>query len=106
MSDALVDLQTVAPVSNPESADQSLPRPSTAVLCLAALSHASGHALSADHLQRRYALDRSEPSADMLARIASENGFRAQAQTLSWNALEGLRNLFPLMGTKQFSVLL
>ncbi len=97
MSDALVDLQTVAPVSNPESADQSLPRPSTAVLCLAALSHASGHALSADHLQRRYALDRSEPSADMLARIASENGFRAQAQTLSWNALEGLRNLFPLM---------
>ena len=70
---------------------------SSAVLCLAALAHAAGYSLSADVLQRRYALDRAEPSPDLLARIASENGFRAEAQVQTWVGLQGLAHLFPVM---------
>jgi len=71
---------------------------SSAVLCLAALAHAGGGApISPEQLHRRYALGRDEPSADMMVRIADENGFKAARQHLGFDELHALRHLFPLM---------
>ena len=71
---------------------------SSAVLCLAALAHAGGGTpLSPEQLHRHYALGRDEPSADMMVRIAEENGFKAARQQLSFEQLREIRHLFPLM---------
>ncbi len=70
---------------------------SSAVLALSAIAHTTGFALSPQSLHRRYALGRGEPSAALLARIASDNGFRASAENLSWDGLKSFQSLCPLL---------
>ena len=67
------------------------------MLCLSAIAHAADFELSPEPLHRRYALGLSEPSADLLVRIAEENGFKAKRQSGDWAMLLELRSLFPLI---------
>jgi len=70
----------------------------SAVLCLAAISHLGGGIpLSPEQLHRGYALGRSEPSPDLLVRIAEENGFKAGTERANWDRLAEIRHLYPLM---------
>lgn len=70
---------------------------SSAVLALSALAHAGGIELAPEPLHRRYGLGSKEPSAELLTRIASENGFKAKSERLSFEELGRLKGLFPVM---------
>lgn len=67
------------------------------VQCLSAIAHHYGLSLSTEKLIHDYALDRAEPSAEMLVRIAEENGLKAGYKKLDWLSLEGLKGVFPLL---------
>ena len=69
---------------------------STAVLCLAAIGHASGRLLSPEHLQRKYALGLGEPAAGLLVRIAEENGFKSESLEGGLKDLLRYEDLLPL----------
>jgi subfamily B ATP-binding cassette protein HlyB/CyaB len=70
---------------------------SSAVLALAAIAHAAGTSLSPEFLHRKYALGLSEPSPSLLARIASEHGFRASAQQMNLEAIISSIGPYPMM---------
>jgi len=70
---------------------------SSAILGLAALAHAAGVELAPEPLHRRYGLGLSEPSANLLVRIAEENGFKAVAHRTDWPGLSKLSALCPLL---------
>lgn len=64
-------------------------------LVSAARTH--GVHLSVDQLRRDYALGAEEPGMAMLAKIASENGFKAKWTRLNWKQLSKLGNGKPLI---------
>ncbi|NBS40900.1 MAG: peptidase domain-containing ABC transporter, partial [Betaproteobacteria bacterium] len=94
----MTDIVTTPLVADAEPApDETLPCAS-AVLCLAAISHVGGGIpLSPEQLHRTYALDRKEPSPDLLVRIAEENGFKAGTERTRWSRLAEMRQLYPVI---------
>ena len=94
----MTDIVTTSLVADAEPApDEALPCAS-AVLCLAAISHVGGGIpLSPEQLHRTYALDRKEPSPDLLVRIAEENGFKAGTERTRWSRLAEMRQLYPVI---------
>lgn len=69
----------------------------TAIQCLAAVAQHHGVPLSADKLIKDYALDSQPATAELLVRIAEENGLKAALKKANIATLKKLNGVFPLI---------
>ncbi len=60
----------------------------TALQCFTAVARHHGLDLSVERLAHEHALDESEPDTTKVLRIAQDNGFKARAAQLDWDALK------------------
>ncbi len=60
----------------------------TALQCFAAVARHHGLDLSVERLAHEHALDEAEPDTTKVLRIAQDNGFKARAAQLDWDALK------------------
>jgi ATP-binding cassette subfamily B protein len=72
-------------------------QPHTSLQCLAAVARHCGVDLSPERLQHDYAIGEEAPSARLLLRIAKDAGLRARRASLDWDALQKLRDAYPLI---------
>src|SRR5690606_16236362 len=72
-------------------------QPHTSLQCLAAVARNCGVDLSTDRLQHDYAIGAETPSPRLLLRIAKDAGLRAKRARISWDALQKLRDAYPLI---------
>lgn len=71
--------------------------PHTAIQCLTAIAQHHGMQVNPERLIHEYALLAEEPTPVLLMRIASEIGFKAKSQKLTWEQLLAQKGVFPLM---------
>jgi ATP-binding cassette subfamily B protein len=68
-----------------------------ALWCLEAVGRHHGIDLSADALRHSYAVDAAEMPAALAMRMGREAGLRMARTTLTWEALRGLRDAYPVI---------
>jgi ATP-binding cassette subfamily B protein len=71
--------------------------PHTSVQCLAAIAQHHGLAVTPERLIHDYALADAEPEASQLLRMATDIGFKAKADKLSWDGLFAQEGVFPIL---------
>jgi ATP-binding cassette subfamily B protein len=71
--------------------------PHTAIQCLTAIAQHHGMQVNPERLIHEYALPAAEPTSVTLTRIASEIGFKAKSETISWEQLLAQKGVFPMM---------
>jgi ATP-binding cassette subfamily B protein len=71
--------------------------PHTAIQCLAAIAQHHGLPVNPERLIHEYALAAEEPTPVRLIRIATEIGFKAKSQMLTWEQLRAEKGVFPIM---------
>lgn len=73
------------------------PHHDTALACLARIGRRHGADLAPDRLAHAYALGREPVGADLLVRMAEENGLSARTTTLDYDALLNLGDALPVL---------
>lgn len=71
--------------------------PHTVVQCLAAIAQHHGLPVNPERLIHDYALADEEPEGAMLLRMATEIGFKAKADKLSWDGIFSQEGVFPIL---------
>lgn len=71
--------------------------PHTSLQCLAAVARHCRVDLSPERLQHDYAIGEEAPSPRLLLRMAKDAGLRARRTKLDWDALQKLRDAYPLI---------
>ncbi len=69
----------------------------TVVQCLAAIAQHHGLPVNPERLIHDYALADEEPEGAMLLRIATEIGFKAKADKISWDGVFAQEGVFPIL---------
>jgi subfamily B ATP-binding cassette protein HlyB/CyaB len=73
------------------------PHHDTALACLSRIGRRHGADLAPDRLAHAYALGREPVGADLVVRMAEENGLSARSATLDFDALLGLGDALPVL---------
>lgn len=71
--------------------------PHTVVQCLAAIAQHHGLQVNPERLIHDYALADEEPEGAMLLRMATEIGFKAKSDKISWEGIFAQEGVFPIL---------
>ena len=71
--------------------------PQTGIQCLAAVAQYRGLQADPECLIRKYGVLGEEPDVPAVMRLASDIGLSVKAGTATWNALQAMKQTFPLL---------
>ena len=75
--------------------------PHTVVQCLSAIAQHHGLPVNPERLIHDYALADEEPDGALLLRMATEIGFKAKADKISWSQIFAQEGVFPILAKKK-----